>query len=890
MSRHSPGFTKPPRIISYELAVHVREANDYLTRMNTHKRNASRSPDGSSNQRKFSRGVSIDAGHQRKSSANTNHINANADPRLRGPRSNAVVQSPISTDGSTYQDAASNRATPQPQQPPKTAVMTVAGDLNDDGDAFKTQLLESLMALNAHVTADASLRSSHDLAKHRLERATVEHQNMGGSFSKFPAIKERTSNDKIKAAEKVAKLENQLNTSEELQRKLATPLCNAIWGLFSKAQASARPERQPDAVSKEDYEKLQDRFQKQQDLLDQHQDRLEEQSSSIEELKKIVKEARETSIQAKDQVNKIGQVVPADITTLKNRVDNVELSAKNDKRTLRDIDDVVTRQKKDIEQLRSDSVQNKSDLAAKDVSLTTLTGAVSSATSVTSGVKDQLGKVERSLNTMRTRLDASEKAIRNDIDEPGKESVVGRLKNYDQTINNLSTKVTAGEKAFETRIKSTEEDLRRLLQDLNKANEAQVPARIKGAEDQIEGVAQELRNVKEDVEAQAASRSVAVPTTPAANTVQIVTPPNFDPVAFKNEVVEDTGVQTEALSKQMDEQSSEIEELQGGFASLTERLDRLELEQDNEARKRQSLEQATNDRHDKTDAKYDTIQLAVTTFGTKADALRTDIDALTATVKFLQDQPAQVPPPVNGTVAQQFRPLSVQSPHAPAPRMSVSGPVQTNGSHPPNGTVAHHQSTNGTPAGPANSEPTVTLDQVQGIWAAIQNLRQRYDNLTTEEVVRSMVDQFSKIYPAPKDFQAAVSAMKNDNRIVDAKLTSLVVRLSSLETNVGSYKQNMAHTRHELSNNATEYNTNVNGRIQQLHTSVAANQSATEKLQKDVAANRDATDKLRTDINDTINNATRTFDHAVGLQTDAITKIREQVDAFADVAFGEEGA
>ena len=806
----------------------------------------------------------MDVGQQRKSSVNTNLINANADPRLlRGSRGNALMQSPISTDGSAYQDAASNRTTPQPQQPGPTAVMTaVSGPSDDESAAFKKELLESLAALTTHVTSDASLRSSYDVAKRGLERATLEHENMKSSFGKFPAIRERTSNDKEKAAVKLAELDKQLKMNERSQSKLAVPLCDAIWNLFTKAQANSRPEPQPDAVSRKDYEDLHDRFQKQQDLLDQHQDRLDEQSSLIKELKNDVKMASELSTQARNQA----LTTHGEATALKNKIvkfESFEQSQQTDKRMLTDLVTTVSNHKGDVEQLKSDVARNRSDQdAARDDTLTRLKSATSSA--------QDLGRVERQLVTIKEDVGKIWKQVL----ETGKPTVVERLENFDQHINNLWTKAGSSEssgKALEKQINSAREILDHLQQELKKVKEdGKELARIKLVEEHIERLAQDLSKVRGDAEFKAASNAAEnAPAPPAATSAQTNAPNNFDFDAFKNEVVEDAVEQIEKVAEEVDNHGAHIEGLQGDFKKVTERLNTLESGHENETRKRQSLDEANKT----TNAKCDMIQSAVDTFRTRADTLQTDIDALSATIRALQDRPSQASSSTNGTAAQQFRPLSVQPPQAPTPRASVSGPAPTNGFHLPNGTAALQQPVNGNPGGPYNNEVTVTLNQIQSIWASIYNLRQRYDNLTTEDVVKAMADQFSKMYPAPKDFQATVNLLQNVDKILNAKLTSLETKLGSLDTKVGTFAQNSALLRHELKNNASENNANVNGRMQ--------------ALQAEVAAARDATKALRTEVKGTIDDATRAFDSAVEMQTNAITVIKKEVNALADIAFGK---
>ena len=232
---------------------------------------------------------------------------------------------------------------------------------------------------------------------------------------------------------------------------------------------------------------------------------------------------------------------------------------------------------------------------------------------------------------------------------------------------------------------------------------------------------------------------------------------------------------------------------------------------------------------------------------------------------------------MNGTAVQQFRPVPAHSPQLTTPRASVSGPVQTNGIHMLHGVIPPQQMANGTLAGPSNGEVAITHDQIQGIWASIHSLQHRYDNLTTEEIVRAMVDQQSRMYPAPKDFQTAVNALQNVDKAIDVKLTSLETRLGSLEARFGNLAQSSAVSilRNESKNYATENNTHTKERNQQL--------------QNNFATFQDGLKQLRNDINETIAASTKAFDRAVDLQTDAITNLRGKVEALEEMVLGEQG-
>src|SRR4051812_39201294 len=96
-------------------------------RMSPNKRRSSRSPEGASHQRKAPRNDSMSTsnGSRKNSNANANIVDASADPRQnRG--SAATVRSPVSTNGSTYQDAASSRSTPRPANLKDSSAMAIS--------------------------------------------------------------------------------------------------------------------------------------------------------------------------------------------------------------------------------------------------------------------------------------------------------------------------------------------------------------------------------------------------------------------------------------------------------------------------------------------------------------------------------------------------------------------------------------------------------------------------------------------------------------------------------------------------------------------------------------------------------------------------------------------
>lgn len=727
--------------------------------------------------------------------------------------------------------------------------MTVPQQVNGRDDAsLKKSLIDSLAAYTSHLTADASLRFSHDLARRQLEHATAEVQSMESHFQKYPAIAERTKNDKARATEKVAKLDLQLKANVVLQSKLAISVSESIFSLFSRAEANL-PEPHPDAVSREEYEGLQDRFQKQQDLLDQHQDRYEKQSSLIERLEKSVKEISDAAA----QTSTVDRTLTGEITALKARTQKVELAEQSEKRSLRDLTATVSDHTSDIRQLKSDVTQNKS---AQDQALGSVKSTANSATSSVTTLREDLGKIERHLRGEFKPIKNGVDQIFAEISEPGKESVLKRLKKHDQNINNLWTKFESSEKPIE-------------------------PARIKLLEDRVGGLAEDLSKVKVDVKdplsnAAATQDSVSTEVPHGSNSVafreEVAHDTHQSLLAFKEEIVNDTHQSLLDLAEGFDNHGEHIKEHSAELATLSAKLEKLDQTQKDDFRQLGALHRASNDKHTSTNAACVSIEEKIASFTHKTDTLQSNFDSLSEIVKSLQKRPALSASPANGPNSQQFRPLPPPSPSVASPRTSATpGPAQINGFHPPNNMAATHNLTNGALGGPSNNRPVVTPDQIDGIWGSIQSLRQRFDNLTTEEVVKAMVDQASKMFPAAKEFQAAVSVLQQ----VDKDFAS---RLGTFETTLASLTHNMVVLGRDLKNHTTgqaAIQVQVSERLQKLRT--------------DLTNAGTATAQLRSEINDKITTeAKKQVDAAMACQRDEIGKLSSKIEAFADVAFADD--
>jgi DNA repair exonuclease SbcCD ATPase subunit len=63
---------------------------------------------------------------------------------------------------------------------------------------------------------------------------------------------------------------------------------------------------------------------------------------------------------------------------------------------------------------------------------------------------------------------------------------------------------------------------------------------------------------------------------------------------------------------------------------------------------------------------------------------------------------------------------------------------------------------------------------------AIQSLENRYDNLTTEELTRNMVNQIQTMYPHASNVQAEIELMRRQYSTADARLTDIENNWSSV--------------------------------------------------------------------------------------------------------------
>lgn len=810
------------------------------------KRKPSRSPEGQGHQRKSLRNDSVSTSNdsRKNSDVNTSLIDASADPRQnRGIVSN-IVRSPGSTDGSTYQDAANSRSTPRPANLKAGSVIAVSHEEGGADEATMSPLLGSLVSLLALVRAESSIQVSHKLAKSQLETATSEYQHMKHNFQRFPSIEERVTKRKDAAEQEVVKLERQLKFNADSQPGLAKSLAAAFLNISSKAEKARRvPEIAADAVSRQEFTELHERLAQQQQMLDKQQDQfarqqdlVDKQQHLIERLQDSYAEEKKATLQAKERAETTKKEMTQDFSKLESRIQEFDASVHTDIDRIRgDMQPQLDRAVEDagrarltIEGQSTAVTQITERLDGQGRVLSQLSSTVEAATNTVSGAQKSFVKLEEQMTTTKNEVIRLENKVSNT--DNVRSTTTDRLEGYDQRLNYVG-KLVKSLQSENTGIQKGFDDLALDVQKIKNAPKAVTRAPASG--NSAAHTATSTDSFAAQVEEKFNSLEVAL-------------------ADLRQELKDDAEAQDETIGLAQDAQGEELAQTKEQLAALSTKVEELA---DTCSSSVQRLEQSASQNHAQIGVAYESIRDALTKAIQNTSAtLQERIASLSEKVAVLEKRPvpaAQMPAPAitaapspTAQDSAQFRPVAAaaQSPRASNSRPgSTTANAQNNGVHSPRVPTSPFGFANGAP--PHAREIAVLTDQIRGMAGTITNLKQRMDNLTTDEVVRGMADQFSLMYPAAKDFHMAVSALHK----VDAALNS--------------------------------GQTELRGKVDELAERFVQGQLRVSKVE-------DAVTILRKDVEITISDAKQDFNTAMEAQTDVIIDVRHQVRAFADSAFG----
>ena len=754
------------------------------------KRNASRSPEGgqarkqprADQPRETPTGPSNNSGSRRSSMSNGTPRHpgpggGTADGRgpsgqlggeLRTQTGTIGVNSP-SNRSSPFEGGTSGRSTPQQRpiglgnQPKRHHREDVPmSDAVDTGGP--EGLLNLLTQFSSNIATQAALQASKDQAEARLKRTQQELTEVKSKFAAFPAIKERKLKERDAVQSEVKSKEVKLNEHVASQQQVMGTLAGLIGQIST-------PKPQMDTVSRAEFDRLQQNYEelsKDKDLA----------KSSMIKFNSELAEVKNASDHVKQHSNQV-PAVQRDIATLKkdqkalqdwkSSADHGVREARKLDGRLKTVEDQVNATSKDFDEVKSDmqqlatktqhdeldtkyeklsqsvaGIQKKNVEFMKDIGNIKAKGLVSNlgqspdpkALPTDTGLKEQVDKFVNKTEALATTVGELEEKLdqatleittmKLDVHEEGKDPIVKRVKNLDRIVNNLSSQTqTDGRAPLLSRLSQLERDHEALYKDFKSTR----------------------GNLQPDQSAIAGAMDLA-PFTTRLDQVE------KDLNVFK---AEQLGKDDEVSQFVADLETS----LQNEISDVKNRREE-DLETINA-----NLEKMTN---------FEAL--------VREKASSKDLESVKSEVSTLSSEVKQLGAQHQRAKCASQTPTPIGPGHPPPQPHRLSGGAS---SHLSNGVRSSPQMNgvqhmpqpvgynNGMPQPPPIQAQQIEMleNKYNSLVQVTQHLKQRCDNLTTDEVVRCMVDQFSAIYPEAKNFSHAIHALKKDFAGLSNRVTTL---------------------------------------------------------------------------------------------------------------------
>lgn len=697
--------------------------------MNTAKRRPSRSPEGATSQRKFSRQGSPTSSHL---------IDPTADPRrnVTGGADESSLQS-------------------RPQRPPQAVMTNGQGSIANAASA--SPLREVVQALVSELAERASIQNFFSIAEKKLEKCENEYTANENQFSKFPPVKERLTKRRDEARDAAHKLERQLQEKKITQERIASRLEQAILEmplLAPKPENGSREnfeilQRSHESLQRS-HETLQERFDRQQECCEKQQVTIDGLKSSFESLRKDVaagvKKTADVSLQTMQAVDKRA-------TPLEQRASNVESlikSVKKDSQTkAEDERNARKSMQSEIDGINASTKENTTHIKGLRISL-------ESSRPPPGPTLAQFSELQR----LVTDLEKDPKVFKEALGQNHKQASTG---------SNVVPQYAGAD--FATR--------------------SYVDQKFQERDDWIDSHFAERDKLISD--------SMTTAIADLRTTIEAL---------------------LEAQSKQagdLNKKDEEFQNLSQEVATMTKTLEELQSKQ--------------------------TVL---------ADAVQKRLSQPTATA------------PTAPNPTPQFNQIS--SPTTPNLPHANGVNSLTNASLPgrPNGTsVPPRTSPWGTGVADLSGQNIAALQRTiealqnehKGTAAHVHHLKHRFDNLTTDELVQRMGDQFSRMYPAASDFQAVVKSLSAALRDHDDKMATLEAfigtpsasnntlhdRLSSLEQNANSLRIDLDHFRNQMP-------TNNSGDLEPLKKAVQSMNNTVQLIKQNLDNAKAAIQGLKTEV------------------------------------------
>ncbi|KAK3719703.1 hypothetical protein LTR37_004240 [Vermiconidia calcicola] len=837
---------------------------------------------------------------------------------------------------SQQDDASSGRTTPQQRgirPPPASTRQQSAQPPIDAGvEGASKPVLDLLMNFSSHVAEFASLKISKDQAEARYNHAQLSYNENKKKFEQFPAIKDRKSADREAALNELRQREQTLEQQKMAQQQLMSGLATLI------QQASTV---KPPAISTEEFVSRADfiAIQKSHNALKQE---VENANGSLKSLRTELEIANKEASDARSVLQNLPQDLPQQRVTISAiRKDCTQLLAWKDinvKRlaelagkidaaqkqlgdfkdfdlpnfaTKKDVSDIADRvgqahsnlrdcessdvphmaTKKDLEPLATkmelsgveDAVEKLEQRVGglnKELHKLLVNNASpkphenSASTPVTANAVDptfqeameallaeapdykvNVEKLQRELDVLTDEMDT----VKANITEEGKGTVVKRLKSLDRVVNNLSSQVGGSDKApLQQRVSQLEQD---------------------------------MEGVQKDVSHMANKQVLQAPLTTGSST-------DVAPLQTRlHELVEEL---REFKLEQEEKDQIVAREVEEKLEDFGQRVTTLDIARVGDTRNFNNVLSDMKRELVDVQASLET-KVPAQPFNALKDlttGLSTSLSSLTDDVKGLREQQQRMRNTSQPPTPQQQQQQPPQFPRQ-SPQMSngrIGSPLINGVQQQPTPARGHGSPFNQTmlqqPPPPNAAEVQNVQNQVDGLVRVTQHLKQRFDNLTSDEVVRAMVDQIGQIYPHAKNFDNATASMKNKYNILTDRLNSIEQEGKEKSTNVEQLNVNV-HDASRMATNAHEAIQRVMKRLNKIEvdvenlrnsaTAAGTNPSELVNSSKDTEV---AVEKLREELESVQKNAEETKricdEHVALIDGDNVEGMREQLDALGD--------
>ena len=863
------------------------------------KRNASKSPDAAQPRKQQRQethngttpGNLSDSRHSSTSTgtptARAAHLGAQSPGSQRPPLPTSTIRKPsdaavASSPRSPRDSGTSGRSTPQ-QRPSALSKETTAqlsngvSTSNTNSNLESQSLTDLLNKFSSEVATRAALEHEKNQAEARSLSAQRDFSEMKKHFTSFPSIEERKSAEKDTARKAfVAK--------KKLLSEHASSQTSTIGALASLLEQLATPKPGADVVLRAEYDSLQ------KDFLE-----LKQEMTTMKQLPKDLDGVKSTIVEAMSRTAKIPTIQQKvdwmsrenvavadwrqttdtrlrDVEKFDQRLKTFETRSNATQKDLDDfkdkeasklatkqqINDLETKGKawsQKIEALQTAQAKATADSLTKSQAAhsvsneslqkvleehDTLKQEVVDLQTVAADIKATVEGAATAQETMtQTISELSEDmvhckdeliVVRESIEEEGKEAIVKRVKRLDVLVNNLSSKIGDDSNAsIRQRLSQLEKDSLAIREDLrsSKSTQQQQPITNKsssGTAADLTPFETRLGKVEEELatlESEQNERDDVL-------------------IGHVNSVEESL---KEKLSKELTDQLSTARE--GDQQSIWDSIEKM-------TGGSQELQKALNGLEETLRSKADSATV---------ESLKSDMSSVSEEVKKLQanhqraKSTSQTPTPAN------------QGPFQAAPQPQqlpngVTGSPQVNGFQQPNSPYAmQHTHGHGSTQHLSNTPQAQKMEdmqtQINGLVAVTQQLKMRCDNLQTDEVVRSMLEQFAAMYPDARNINGAVQNLRNTLNAVQQQLSILQQQKAPQSEQFGDDVKKATAKAEGASNtahNAFQEMQKAFGEINKIGTTVSALQNEAKRqnsAQKTTISLKDEVTAMRKDLDKT---------------------------------------